>query len=169
MPRDIAELLYPAPYRDELRRSAASTGVDPRMVLSIARQESRFKPWVKSPAAARGLMQFIPETASRIASALGIAGFDQDDLYDPNVAVRVGARYLGDLFALFPENPAAVAASYNGGEDNVARWARRAADPNDPDLVIAEVSYKETKTYVHRVMNNYWAYQAIYTRELNEK
>ena len=86
-----------------------------------------------------------------------------------NVAVRVGSRYLGDLFALFPENPAAVAASYNGGEDNVARWARRAADPNDVDLVIAEVSFKETKTYVYRVMNNYWAYQALYTRELNDR
>jgi soluble lytic murein transglycosylase len=167
LPRDVAALVYPAPYRDELRKFALPSGVDPRFELSIARQESRFKPSVKSAAAARGLMQFIPETASRIATALEVARFDQDDLYEPDVAVRFGARYLADLFGMFPDNPYAVAASYNGGEDNVARWARRAADPKDVDLVVAEISYKETKTYVYRVMNNYWAYQALYTNELN--
>jgi soluble lytic murein transglycosylase len=169
LPRDVAELAYPAPYRDELRKFAIPSGVDPRFELSIARQESRFKPWVKSPAGARGLMQFIPETSNRIASALGVAHFDQDDLYEPDVAVRFGAQYLGELFAMFPDNPYAVAASYNGGEDSVARWVERAADPKDVDLVVAEISYKETKTYVYRVMNNYWAYQSLYTRELNPR
>jgi soluble lytic murein transglycosylase len=169
LPRDVAELIYPAPYRDELRAFAGPLGVDPRFELSIARQESRFKPWVKSPAAARGLMQFIPETASKVATALSIARFDQDDLYEPDVAVRIGARYLADLFALFPKNPYAVAASYNGGEDSVARWAKRSADASDPDLVVAEISFKETKAYVYRVMNNYWAYQALYTEDLNPR
>lgn len=169
LPRDAAELVYPAPYRDELRKFALPIGVDPRFELSIARQESRFKPWVKSPAAARGLMQFIPETATKIATALRIARFDQDDLYEPDVAVRIGGRYLADLFGLFPDNPYAVAASYNGGEDNVARWAKRSADPTDPDVVVSEISFKESKTYVYRVMNNYWAYQALYTEELNPR
>lgn len=169
LPRDLAELIYPAPYREELRKFAIPLGVDPRFELAIARQESRFRPQVKSPAAARGLMQFIPETATRMATALKIARFDQDDLYEPDVAVRIGARYLADLNAMFPGKLDAVAASYNGGEDSVARWARRAADPEDIDLVVSEVSFKETKTYVHRVMNNYWAYQALFTQELNPK
>jgi soluble lytic murein transglycosylase-like protein len=49
----------------------------------------------------------------------------------------------------------------------VARWRSRAVDPNDVDLVVAEISYKETKTYVYRVMNNYWAYQSLYSKELS--
>jgi soluble lytic murein transglycosylase len=169
LPREVAELLYPAPYREALRAYAIPMGVDPRFELSIARQESLFKPWVKSAAAARGLMQFIPETANKMAAALEIEPFDQDDLYEPETAVRIGARYLADLFALFPDNPYAVAASYNGGEDNVARWAKRAADERDPDLIVSEISYKETKGYVFKVMNNYWAYQGLYTRELNPR
>lgn len=169
LPRDIAELVYPAPYRTALRAHSIPAGVDPRFQLSIARQESVFKPWVKSPAAARGLMQFIPETASRIAKALKIDWFEQDDLYEPEVAVQIGARYLGDLFQMFPKNPYLVAASYNGGEDAVARWKDRASDSTDTELVIAEISYKETKDYVYKVMNNYWAYQSLYTRELNPK
>jgi soluble lytic murein transglycosylase-like protein/TolA-binding protein len=167
LPRDVAELLYPAPYRDALRKFALPLNVDPRFELSIARQESRFKPWVKSPAAARGLVQFVPDTADRIAVALGLEGFDQDDLYDPHVSIRFGARYLANLFELFPGNPQAVAASYNGGEDPVARWLKRAADTTDPDLFVSEVGFKETKDYVLKVMNNYRAYKALYTPELN--
>lgn len=169
LPRGVAELVYPAPYADALRAYAIPLDVDPRFELSIARQESRFQPWVKSPAAARGLMQFIPETASRIAASLGLEPFDQDDLYDPRIAVRVGARYLADLYALFPGNHAAVAASYNGGEDNVARWMKRSADPSDVDLVVAEISFKESKGYVFKVMNNFWAYQALYSRDLGPR
>jgi len=169
LPRPVAELVYPAPYVDALRSYAIPLSVDPRFELSIARQESRFQPWVKSAAAARGLMQFIPETATRIATALKLEPFDQDDLYDPRIAVRIGARYLADLYALFPDNHAAVAASYNGGEDNVARWMKRAADPGDVDLFVAEVSFKESKAYVFKVMNNYWAYQSIYSRELGPR
>ena len=121
---------------------------------------------MKSGAAARGLMQFIPETSNKIARALGIPRFDQDDLYEPDVAVRIGGRYLSDLFGMFPDNPYAVAASYNGGEDAVARWLKRAAAQDDPELFVAEISYKETKDYVYKVMNNYWAYQALYSTEL---
>ena len=39
----------------------------------------------------------------------------------------------------------------------------------DPDLIVSEISYKETKGYVFKVMNNYWAYQALYTRELTPR
>jgi soluble lytic murein transglycosylase len=167
LPRNVAELLYPAPYRDSLRKFALPAGVDPRFELSIARQESRFKPWVKSNAAARGLVQFIPDTADKIAASLGLEDFDQDDLYDPHVSVRFGARYLADLFALFPNNPHAVAASYNGGEDSVARWLKRSADATDPDLFVSEIGFDQTKDYVFKVMNNYTAYRALYTQELN--
>ncbi len=169
LPRAVAELVYPAPYADALRSFALPLDVDPRFELSIARQESRFQPWVKSAAAARGLMQFIPETASKIAKSLKIEPFDQDDLYDPRIAIRIGARYLADLYALFPGNHAAVAASYNGGEDNVARWMKRSADPADIDLVVAEISFKESKGYVFKVMNNFWAYQALYSRDLGPR
>ncbi|MGH9802001.1 MAG: tetratricopeptide repeat protein, partial [Blastocatellia bacterium] len=59
LPRETAEVIYPMPFRDSLARHAAPRGVDPRFVLSIARQESSYNPRVKSYAAARGLMQFI--------------------------------------------------------------------------------------------------------------
>src|ERR1051326_1771244 len=60
-------MLYPAPFRDALLQNA-SPEVDPRFVLSIARQESRFQADAKSVAAARGMMQFIASTANEIAT-----------------------------------------------------------------------------------------------------
>jgi soluble lytic murein transglycosylase-like protein len=83
------------------------------------RQESRYRADVKSYAAARGLMQFISTTADKIADELDRENFRQDELYHPPTAVLFGAQYLSNLFKEFPAQPQAVAASYNGGEDNV--------------------------------------------------
>ncbi|MEW6212655.1 MAG: transglycosylase SLT domain-containing protein, partial [Acidobacteriota bacterium] len=162
MPRDLAEMMYPAPYRDALARYAAPRGVDPRLILAIARQESRFDPRVKSAAAARGLLQFISETAIKTARDEGITDFELDDVYEPRVAVRLAARLVADLFKLFPDNEYAVIASYNTGEINVERWLARAGS-SDVDRLVAEMALPETKDYLAKVINNYRAYQRLYS------
>jgi soluble lytic murein transglycosylase len=168
MPRDLAELMYPAPYRDSFGRHAPRQGVDPRLVLALARQESRFDPSVKSPEAARGLLQFITETALETARAEGIEKFELDDVYDPQIAVRLAVRHVADLFKQFPNNPYAVVASYNTGAQNVERWIFRSLS-GDPDRMVAEVAIPETKDYVAKVMNNYRAYQALYGQDLKPR
>lgn len=164
-PREMAELLYPAPYSAVLLESGPPRGVDPRFILAIARQESRFQPEVKSVSAARGLLQFIPSTASAIATQLGESSFRPDDLYDPRIAILFGSQYMGNLFKQFPDMLQAVAASYNGGEDNVARWVARAGS-NDPDRYVPEIGFTQTKDYVFKVLPNFWSYQKLYTEKL---
>lgn len=168
MPRDLVELIYPAPYRDSFARYAPKLGVDPRLVLSLARQESRFNPAVKSGASARGLLQFIPETAEKMAAEEGIKDFELDDVYTPEVAVRLAVRYVANLLKLFPNNPHAVLASYNTGELNVERWIARARS-NDPDRLVTEIAIPETKDYVAKVMNSYRAYMRLYTEDLKPR
>jgi soluble lytic murein transglycosylase-like protein/TolA-binding protein len=167
-PREMVELLYPAPYTEALIEYAPPRGVDPRFVLSIMRQESRFRPEAKSIAAARGLLQFIPSTANQMASELGLTDFRQDDLYNPRMAVLFGSQYMGNLFRQFPDMPQAVAASYNGGEDNVARWTARARS-NDPDRYVLEIGFAQSKDYVYKVLPNYWVYQTLYTEQLKRR
>ena len=163
LPPDIAEMLYPQPYDDLLRKHAAPRNIDPHLVLSIMRQESRFRPNVKSVAAARGLMQFIPDTSNKIAGELGRERFDQNELYEPSTAVLFGSQYMSSLFRLFPNLPEAVAASYNGGEDNMQRWYGRARS-DDPGRYVPEIAYAQTKDYVWRVMTNYRMYKLLYPR-----
>ncbi|MFP5263506.1 MAG: transglycosylase SLT domain-containing protein [Blastocatellia bacterium] len=168
LPRDLAELIYPAPYRDLLKHYGGKNDIDPRLVLSLARQESRFNPSVKSPAAARGLLQFINETALKLAEQEGMKNFELDDVYDPALAIRLAARNVANLLRQFPDNPYAVAASYNTYDTNVERWIYRSRS-NDVDRFTVEISLPETKDYVAKVMNNYWAYQQLYDRDLGPR
>lgn len=165
-PRDLLELFYPVPYRDSLLKHTSSRNLDPRFVLSIARQESRFQADAKSVAAARGMMQFISSTSNRIADELKLRNFAQDDLYNPDTAILFGSQYLSNLFKLFPNQPQAVAGSYNGGEDNLARWIARSRS-NEADRYVPEIGFSQTKDYVYKVLTNYWNYQRLYDAQLN--
>ncbi len=167
-PREMVELLYPAPFSKAINESAPARGVDSRFILSIMRQESRFRADAKSVSAARGLMQFIPATANTIAQQLGKQEFRQDDLYLPRTAILFGSQYLGNLFKLFPNMPQAVAASYNGGEDNVARWVARARS-NDADRYVPEIGFAQSKDYVYKIMSNFRVYQQLYDEQLRSR
>ena len=165
VPRELVELLYPAPFAESLLKHAASRNVDPRFVLSIARQESRFQADAKSVAAARGMMQFIPSTADQIATELNLRNFNQDDLYNADTAILFGSQYLANLFKQFPDQPQAVAGSYNGGADNLARWISRSR-ANEPDRYVPEIGFTQTRDYVYKVMANFWTYQRLYDAQL---
>ena len=164
-PRELVTLLYPAPFRESLLKHARSRNVDPRFVLSIARQESRFQADAKSVAAARGMMQFIASTANEIATQVNLKNFNQDDLYNADTAILFGSQYLANLFKQFPNQPQAVAGSYNGGADNLARWIARSR-ANEADRYVPEIGFTQTKDYVYKVMANYWTYQKLYDAQL---
>jgi soluble lytic murein transglycosylase-like protein len=156
---------FPAPYRDTVVRAAKQQKLDPRLVLSIMRQESGFKARAKSGAGARGLLQMTPDMAAKYASAAKLTKVSEDDLYDPDINVRVASAYLAQLNKMFPDLPEAIAASYNGGEDNVARWVERAVH-KDSGIFTSEVGFTESKDYVNKVMANYRAYKILYTEDL---
>ncbi|MGB8509885.1 MAG: transglycosylase SLT domain-containing protein [Pyrinomonadaceae bacterium] len=159
---------FPAPYRDIIVRAVAGRGVDPRFMLAIMRQESGFNARAKSPVGARGLMQLNPEVATKYAPSVNVVNLREDDLYRPDVNIKLAGAYLGALAKMFPDLPEAWAASYNGGEENVARWVRRAGR-SDPGVFTAEVGFTESKDYVNRVMANYRAYKLLYTDDLKPR
>jgi len=165
IPRDQLELLYPAPYADSLIKYAPIREADPRFVLSIMRQESRYRADAKSNAAARGLMQFISATAEKTAAELNRKTFRNEELFYPPTAILFGSQYLSDLGKQFPGQPQAVAASYNAGEDNMHRWLTRSGS-NEPDIYVPEIAYSQSKDYVHKVMANYRIYQYLYDKNL---
>jgi soluble lytic murein transglycosylase len=159
---------YPAPYRETIVRAALSRKVDPRLVLAIMRQESGFRPRAKSQAAARGLLQLTIDTALKYSAQTGFKNLQDDDLYRPDISILVGSEYLSELSRLFPDMPEAVAASYNGGEDNAARWLKRGRH-RDAGVFTSEVGFAETKNYVYKVMANYRAYRQLYTQDLTRR
>jgi soluble lytic murein transglycosylase len=168
VPPDHLELLYPAPYRAAFLQHSVPRNVDPRFLLSIVRQESRYRPDVKSYAAARGMMQFISTTSEKIAAELGRTNFVQDELYEPSTAILFGSQYTANLFKMFPNQPEAVAASYNGGEDNMRRWMKRSKS-DAAVRYVPEIAFSQSKDYVYKVMANYRMYQMYYDEKLNRR
>lgn len=165
MSRAQLRLLYPAVFQDDLIHESVERGVDPRLMLAIMRQESRFQPDAKSFAAARGLMQFISTTSTRVAGELELKGFAQDDLYSPSNSIVFGSHYVKTLFAAFPEQPEAVVASYNGGDDNMKRWLARSRS-GLPERYVPEIMFTQSKDYVYKVMANYRMYKYLYDADL---
>ncbi len=159
---------YPAPYRQSILRAAKARKLDPRLILAIVKQESVFKPLAKSPAGARGLLQLTIDAAQRYAPGAGLNALRESELYRPETSILIGSEYLAHLTSMFPKVLEPVAASYNGGEDNVERWVKRARH-KDPGVFTAEVGFEETKGYVQKVMNNYRAYRQLYTEDLVRK
>jgi soluble lytic murein transglycosylase len=159
---------FPAPFRSELLRYAKPKNVDPRFVFAIMKQESGFRPNAKSPAAARGLLQLVFDTATRYNKKAGFAQIKPDDLYDPSVNIAIGIEYIADLKGQFGGLYEAIAASYNGGEDNALRWLDR-TKPREPGIFASEVGFAETKNYVMKVMANYRVYRELYDENLNRR
>lgn len=159
---------FPAPFSDSLLRATEGRSVDPRLLLAIMKQESQFNPQAKSRAGARGLMQFTPDTAAKYVKRAGLSNLSESDLFRPEVSIRLAGVYIEELLGMFPGLPEAAAASYNGGEDNVARWVKRKGH-EDPGIFTAEVGFTESKDYVVRVMSNYRAYKLLYTEDLKPR
>lgn len=160
-----AQSAYPSPFRDVLLRAVKGKDIDPRFVLSIMRQESGYNPRARSQAGARGLLQMTIDMANKYGPGAGINNLTEDDLYRPEVNIPVAVEYLAELFRQFPDLPEAVAASYNGGEDNVVRWVRRAAQ-KDPGVFTSEIGFAESKDYAMKVLANYRVYKLLYTSDL---
>ncbi len=160
--------LYSAPFAASIVKYAQRNGVDPRLMLAIMRQESRFAVDAKSASAARGLMQFISSAATRTGTNLGIENLDQRELYSPSMSIFLGARYLADLGMQFPQQAEAVVASYNGGPDNVKRWVARSRSGN-ADRFVPEIQFGQTKDYVQKVMAGYRVYRELYDEKLRPR
>ncbi|MFO1412815.1 MAG: transglycosylase SLT domain-containing protein [Burkholderiales bacterium] len=108
---------------------AARYQVDPRFALAVIAVESNFDPNARSEKDARGLMQLIPDTATR---------FNVRDAYDVKDNVRGGLAYLRWLLAYYRGDVRLVAAAYNAGEKAVDKYG-------------GIPPYVETQAYVERI------------------
>lgn len=161
LPPLLQQMLYPRYYLAEIAEDADRYDADPRLILAIMREESRFNPRAKSFAAARGLLQFIITTARDVGGSIGLVELEPDDLYDPRTIIRLGAKYVGDLLEQFGGNPYLVASAYNAGPYQTRLWARLSPS-GDNDAFLSSVNFDETKNYIRKVLNSYERYGEIY-------
>src|SRR6185437_3347356 len=153
--------VYPFPYRDLITSAARKYGVDPLLRVSLIRQESPFHPRARSVTDARGLTQFEPSTAPGVAARIGMSSFTLDQLFQPRVAIELGAAYLAAQTKAFGGNPIFALAAYNAGGGSVQGWL--ADNPRqDLDLLVEEIPYQQTNDYVRNIYRFYDEYQFVY-------
>ena len=160
LPRALQKLVYPAGWGDLVAEDARTFGVDPLLMLALMRQESSFDPRAQSGAQAMGLTQIVPATARGIAAKLGRDDFAVRDLLRPQVNLEFGTWFVADRLSTYRGRLFPALAAYNAGPGNVSRWLNRFGD--DPDLLVEQIPFAETQTYLRIVYDNYWHYRALY-------
>jgi membrane-bound lytic murein transglycosylase D len=126
-----------------LQAAFVAEGVPPELAW-LAEAESSLNPAARSPVGAKGLFQFMPDTAH----AMGLGTFMPDERSDPEKSAHAAARYLRELHAKFGEWPL-VFAAYNAGEGRVSRLL--AARNAKSFSAIAGALPAETRMYVPKV------------------
>ncbi|EEQ2305009.1 transglycosylase SLT domain-containing protein [Escherichia coli] len=112
--------------QDYVRKINRESLLPENMMAAIAEKESGWNPNAISKVGAKGLFQFIPETAK----AYGLEG---NDVFDPVKSTHAAARYLTDSMKRYGGDIAKVLAQYNGGnvavgKDNTLRLKSETVD-----------------------------------------
>jgi soluble lytic murein transglycosylase len=137
-------------------------GLPPALLWSLMRRESFYDAEVVSLAGAHGLLQLLPTTAAKMASAVGDSTPLPRDLHQPRVNLRYGSVYLAQLLQESDGDVYQALSSYNAGEGNGRRWAARRDPSAPPQETILWISYSETRAYVYHVLRSWQLYQLAY-------
>jgi len=165
MPGWYARLWYPLRHETAINEQSRRHGLDPALVAAVIDTESGWTPDVVSGAGAVGLMQLLPETARYIASRPDRPSPPPDDLTDPQVSIAYGTWYLRYLVNRHAGLDAALAA-YNAGEQNVREWEDAAAADGRGFDVDRDVAFRETRSFVHKVLREAAIYRRAYAEKL---
>ena len=154
---DLGAVLYPLPPW----QPAKGFSLDRALVYAFMRQESDFDPRAKSPSGARGLMQLMPRTASYLDKKRRYRGRVRDLLYDPQLNLTLGERYLKRLlgYRYVKNDLMRLTVAYNAGPGNLRKWERRMDHRDDPLLYIESLPKLETRLFAERVLTNLWIYR----------
>jgi soluble lytic murein transglycosylase len=145
-------LRFPLADEDRVLEAAQAAGIDPAWTFAIIRAETAWQPDARSGADARGLMQLLPGTAELVSRRSGLPYPGPSSLYDPDINIPLGTRYLAHLGMRFNGSPWLTSAAYNAGPGNAQRWVD-ARGNLDPEVFILTIPFNETRDYVTRVMS----------------
>jgi soluble lytic murein transglycosylase len=158
----LLKVVFPFPYRRLIEEESRRARIDPLLFAALVRQESSFQPDARSWVGATGLGQIMPATGRWLAPSIGVQRYDDRLLNVPEVNVRMGTRYLGDLLRRYDGSRDLALAGYNAGPGRADRWKRELNYGRDVDAFREAIPFDETRHYVKVVLRNYAVYERLY-------
>jgi peptidoglycan lytic transglycosylase len=155
-------LRYMMPFREHFAAAAHDQAADEALLLSVARQESRFAPDIVSSAGAVGLMQLMPPTARWVAKQMGRSDYRSSQIAELAINTQFGAFYFKYWQDRLEGMPALAAAAYNAGPNRAQAWRNGA--PLEGAIWVESIPFNETRDYVKKVLAN----AMFYARELDQ-
>lgn len=116
-----------------VREASSRHQLDPDFISSVIKAESNFHPHAVSRKGAQGLMQLMPQTASK----LGVT-----DPFDPKANIEAGTAHLSALMDMYHNDPIKALAAYNAGAHRVEQY--HGVPP-----------YRETRAYVAKIVRDF--------------
>ncbi|HMD75002.1 MAG TPA: transglycosylase SLT domain-containing protein [Steroidobacteraceae bacterium] len=161
---DDVRLRYPRPFPAALAHASRLVRLPEDWILAVMRQESLFRKDAVSHAGARGLMQMLPGTATAVAKRWHLPPPGADGLFDPLVAIPLGAAHLRELLDRYDGRLALSLAAYNAGESSLARWLPERS--MDAAVWVENIPYNETRGYVQHILEHLVAFAWVQGAEL---
>ena len=104
----------------------------------------------------------MPATGKQVARQISLPYSGLSTLTDPDMNIRLGTTYLGQMAERYGGNRILATAAYNAGPHRVDRWLPQAGHI-DPRIWIENIPFNETRGYVKRVL----AAEAIFHWRMN--
>ena len=156
--KQVINNTYKKEYSEFVSKYSQEYNVEEALIYAIIKTESNFDSNAKSSKDAQGLMQLMYTTAEEVAGKIDIV-LTEDNILDPEININIGTKYISSLLNKYDCIEVALAA-YNAGSGNVDKWIENGviqADGSD----VENIPYKETNTYVRKVMRDYNIYMQL--------
>ena len=161
---NLLKLIYPLEHKEKIIKYGQIHKIDPPLLAALIKTESNFEAYAESSKGAKGLMQITPSTGQWIAQTIGLEGFEESMLFDPEVNIMLGSWYIEHLAEYYNGSFELVFAAYNGGRGNVDKWLKDKSLSSD-GRILNEIPFPETENFVKKLKKNYYIYQHIYKWE----
>ncbi|MBQ7503176.1 lytic transglycosylase domain-containing protein [bacterium] len=161
----VGKIFYPLKYKETVAAAASEAHISPYLLAAVIMTESGFNEKSRSEAGALGLMQLMPQTAWWIADTCGIELPEKKSelLLDPEINIRLGAKYLEWLYIHFELSQVEALAAYNIGQNEVRKWTEAKGRLKTENIPVAETRY-----FVRKVLKREAEYRKYYP-ELERK
>ena len=160
---NIMEMIYPKTYKEYVSIYADKYQVEENLIFALIKAESNFNEDSISSKGAIGLMQLMEETAIDVANRSNIELDEEnirEDLLKVDKNINIGTKYLSMMLDRYGNMEIALAA-YNAGIGTVDNWIEKGIINSDGSN-IENIPYKETNTYVRKILRDYKIYSSLY-------